>query len=546
MRRQGVLAGPVAAVKLLVATATAVVAPNAARADEPQELLFGARGKYVLSLRCHLARLGKLSPERTQDDFYDGSLVGAVKRFQRAHGLRQSGNVRHNTLTVLRADADGWVACWSAAASPSAPPPDRSPPPKAPKAAPPEPAKVPEAAKPPEAAAVPAPERPPAVPPNNAPTAAPAWSVTPGAMDRRLWHAPFWRASLISDTRAAVDRLRRVEAGGGFVRIDGKTTFTLDRPHPGAHQLCQRLAQEGLIDAMRCSGQYTLDLRQALNLFQHLNQLKQSDAIGTTTLERLNLPVAERISALTASLERLENGPAAQFDPQGRPFVVVNIPAQRLQFIENGVVKGEFKAVVGKPQSPSPQIAAFIVSLSLNPSWTPPKSIAAGLIAKQRRDPTYFERNGFHVRRIDANGQRGEVVPPHLLLEGKAGVVLERRPGRDNPLGVLRLDMPNPKTVYIHSTSQPEILLKSRRFESHGCVRVDDIVTLGALVATAGGRPLTAEELGARIARRAPDRTELSERIPLRTRVPVLWLNATSWADERGHLEYRLDHYASR
>jgi murein L,D-transpeptidase YcbB/YkuD len=48
-----------------------------------------------------------------------------------------------------------------------------------------------------------------------------------------------------------------------------------------------------------------------------------------------------------------------------------------------------------------------------------------------------------------------------------------QRPGPQNALGQVKLDMPNPFTVYLHDTPSKALFDQEQRTMSHGCIRTD-------------------------------------------------------------------------
>jgi glycerophosphoryl diester phosphodiesterase len=107
----------------LVATVLATTAMPAEARNKRLDLHRGSRGHAVTLVEARLARIGLL-PRSAVDRRYRAATVKAVKRFQRAHGLRANGRTNRRTwnaiLTVYsRAiaprPAPGWVRpSWGA------------------------------------------------------------------------------------------------------------------------------------------------------------------------------------------------------------------------------------------------------------------------------------------------------------------------------------------------------------------------------------------------------------------------------------------------
>ena len=62
------------------------------------------------------------------------------------------------------------------------------------------------------------------------------------------------------------------------------------------------------------------------------------------------------------------------------------------------------------------------------------------------------------------------------LREGRYRV--RQRPGPKNSLGLVKFVFPNDDNVYMHGTPAVSLFGRPRRDFSHGCIRVEDPVTL--------------------------------------------------------------------
>jgi hypothetical protein len=67
------------------------------------------------------------------------------------------------------------------------------------------------------------------------------------------------------------------------------------------------------------------------------------------------------------------------------------------------------------------------------------------------------------------------------LTEAAASLLTFRQePGSKNPLGKVRIDMPNRNAVYMHDTPMQRLFADDYCFLSHGCARVDGINDLAS------------------------------------------------------------------
>jgi hypothetical protein len=157
---------------------------------------------------------------------------------------------------------------------------------------------------------------------------------------------------------------------------------------------------------------------------------------------------------IAANLDRLRAMPR----DLGSRYVWVNVPAYRLDLIENGRAVASHRVIVGKPGKETPSFQAKITGVTVNPWWNVPCSIVDESVGKLiASNPKEATRRGY----VATKGPDGKLV-------------VRQRPGPDNALGRIKLEMPNPYDVYIHDTPSKDLFASSRRAFSHGCIRTED------------------------------------------------------------------------
>src|SRR3954467_11742042 len=72
--------------------------------------------------------------------------------------------------------------------------------------------------------------------------------------------------------------------------------------------------------------------------------------------------------------------PGAQIPVHG-PYVLVDAASARLYMIEDGRVRDSMKVIVGKPETPTPELKSVINYETLNPYWHVTADLAKTLIA---------------------------------------------------------------------------------------------------------------------------------------------------------------------
>jgi murein L,D-transpeptidase YcbB/YkuD len=250
-------------------------------------------------------------------------------------------------------------------------------------------------------------------------------------------------------------------------------------------------------------------------------ELVRLNALGDDADER------GRIPQLRANLERWRWLP--RYLPLRR--VEVRLAQFELYFHRENAPSARHAVIVGAQRTPSPVFAAEIVSVTLNPYWDPPASIAANeLLPRFRRNRAAARREGFEA--IDGSGR---VIDDVDWSARPFPYRLRQRPGEANALGRLRLDLPNPYAVYLHDTPNKRLFARDERAFSHGCIRVENPVALAA--ALMASPEWDEAELGAAI------ETGASQAIALPAPVPIYVLYFTAVAQADGSILYSNDLY---
>lgn len=319
---------------------------------------------------------------------------------------------------------------------------------------------------------------------------------------------------------------------GGWPTIPNDAKFAAGVAGPNDDLLRKRLIISGDLAAEKASGPFDADLTEAVTRFQARHGLAPTGVVTPRTLAALNVPVQKRIRQLEASLERLENM-NFQF---GERYVVVNLPAAFAEAVENDKVVRRYRVIVGKTEKPSPTLTAEITSVNLNPTWTVPSSISKTEIsAHMRKDPGYLAR--MHMEVLD--GHDNPIDPQSIDWSGThtPNFTVRQQSGTWNALGAVKIDMPNPYSVYMHDTNQRSLFSDDYRFDSHGCSRVDNVRDLAAWLLQEEMPKWNRAAIDAAIA------TGQREDIALPKKVPVAWVYLTAWMTKDQTIQFRNDIY---
>jgi murein L,D-transpeptidase YcbB/YkuD len=354
----------------------------------------------------------------------------------------------------------------------------------------------------------------------------------------RTIHMP--RASLptlssetVAATEQAIARYQQIVSSGGWPAVPPVNELRLGNRHPSVEVLRKRLSVSG--DLAQTAGRsdiYDSYVEAAVQRFQARNGLTVDGVARDETFSALNIPAATRLAQLNINLVRLR----AMSGSLGQRFVVVNIPAAQVEAIANGRVVSRHIAVVGKPDRPSPDIQSHIVEVNFNPYWTVPVSIVRkDLIPKMQAEPNYLADN--HIRIYDQHGTELAAQQINWNSEEAVNYRFRQDPGDFNSLGSIRINFPSTHGVYMHDTPSKNLFGEDFRYDSSGCVRVQNVRELvyWLLDETSGwGRAAIDQAIksGAR------------ENARLVHPVPLYWVYITAWATPDGVVQFRDDIYA--
>ncbi len=324
-----------------------------------------------------------------------------------------------------------------------------------------------------------------------------------------------------------------IQVRGGWPMIPADAKLAAGASGPNVALLRQRLVISDDMPAKDAAGDsYDAAVTEGVKRFQLRHGLDATGTVGAQTLKALNVPVGERIKQLEASLNRLL-GMDFQFAER---YVVVNIPAAFVEAVKNGKVERRYRVIVGKIDKPSPTLTAFITSVNLNPTWTVPLSITkTEIAAHMRKDPSYLSR--MHMRLLGAHDE--EISPASVDWSGdhSYNFTVRQDAGTWNALGYLKIDMPNPYSVYMHDTDTRKLFADDYRFDSHGCTRVDNVRDLAVWILQDGPPGWGRAQIDAGI---DAGQTHI---INLPHKIPVAWVYLTGWVTRDGTVQFREDVY---
>ncbi len=283
-------------------------------------------------------------------------------------------------------------------------------------------------------------------------------------------------------------------------------------------------------------------LVDAIVNFQERHGLEPDSVIGPATIAELRVPLARRARQIELTLERWRWLPDVAPDR----YVVVNIPGFRLYAFENDFIARHpalaMNVIVGQAtgRHDTPVFMATMNEVVFRPYWdVPPRIARTELIPIFRRQPSYFDREGFEIVRRGTGDAASTTFPPtpgSLARVVDGDLRLRQRPGPSNALGAVKFLFPNRYNVYLHDTPMRGLFARSRRDFSHGCIRTEHPADLAELVLR-GQSPWTRATIDSVM---SGGRTV---HVPIVRPVTVFVLYATAVVDATGDVSFYPDLY---
>ena len=240
----------------------------------------------------------------------------------------------------------------------------------------------------------------------------------------------------------------------------------------------------------------------------------------------------EKSETVAANMERWRWLPAA-LEPDR---IMVNAASAQLELWLGGKLMLTSRVIVGRPSSPTPILRAESAGITVNPPWIVPRSIAAKeILPKLKRDRGWLASHDMVLLDGPAGDLQGLSVNWRAIPAGTFPYQIRQYPGPHNPLGQIKLELPNRFDVYLHDTPDKAAFGRSRRYLSHGCVRVEQILPLASYALAAD---LSAMQYITQTIESGETAT-----IPLHKRLPVYFLYWTAVSGPEGKLNYYPDVY---
>jgi murein L,D-transpeptidase YcbB/YkuD len=329
----------------------------------------------------------------------------------------------------------------------------------------------------------------------------------------------------------AIQTYSDIVARGGWPVVPADKVLKPGIRDPSVVVLRQRLTASGDLPYGPVTDAFDSYVDTAVRKFQGRHGIPPDGVVGTSTFAAMNIPASVRLGQLTRNLDRLKPLVAKKLDR----FVIVNIPAARVEAVEFGRVVSRHIAVVGRIDRPSPLVTSKISEINFNPYWNvPPSLIKKDLIPYMQKDPNYLTKQ--HIRVFD---KAGSEVPPTAIdwnTDQAVNYRYKQDPGDFNSLGSVKINFRSPEGVYMHDTPNKGLFVDDYRFDSSGCVRVQNIRELITWILrdTPGWDANMVDQMF-----RTGERLDVKVVSP----VPLEWVYISAWATPDGVVNFRDDIY---
>ncbi len=343
---------------------------------------------------------------------------------------------------------------------------------------------------------------------------------------------PIFSPQTVSYTEQAIAQYQNLAAQGGWGEVPATKKLQLGVVDPDVVPLRKRLMVSGdLSQSAGLSQSFDSYVDAAVKRFQLRHGLPSDGVLGKYSYAAMNVGAATRLGQLQTNLGRLRE----KVGTLGDRYVLVNIPAAQIEAVENGRVVLRHTAIVGKIDRQTPIVNSRINEIIVNPYWTSPVSIVRkDIIPLMRKDPNYLKDS--HIRMFAPDGSEVDPLSVDWSTEEAAKYRFRQDPGNNNAMASVKINFPSPDGVYMHDTPQQSLFNKLMRFDSSGCVRVQNVRDLVTWILrdTPGWDRQHFE---------AAIKSGKSQPVAVTNPVPVHFLYVSAWSTGPGVVQFRDDVY---
>ncbi|MER8973877.1 MULTISPECIES: L,D-transpeptidase family protein [unclassified Mesorhizobium] len=343
---------------------------------------------------------------------------------------------------------------------------------------------------------------------------------------------PIFSLQTVSFTEQAIMQYQNIVAQGGWEQVPDTKKLQLGVEDPDVVPLRRRLMISGdLAQSAGLSEAFDSYVDSALKRFQLRHGLPADGTTGKYTFAAMNVSAPVRLGQLQTNLQRLRE----RAGTLGNRYVLVDIPAAQIEAVENDRVVLRHTAIVGKIDRQTPIVDSKINEIIVNPYWNAPVSIVRkDIIPLMRKDPNYLKDS--HIRLFAPDGSEVDPMTVDWSTDDAAKYRFRQDPGSGNAMASVKINFPSPDGVYMHDTPQQSLFGKLMRFDSSGCVRVQNVRDLVTwILRDTPGWDRQHFEAAIKTGENTP--------VQVTNPVPVYFLYVSAWSTGPGVVQFRDDIY---
>ena len=274
-----------------------------------------------------------------------------------------------------------------------------------------------------------------------------------------------------------IDALQFYRTLHGLERIKYAKDLRLGDSYPYISDIKKRLILTGdMLNRNNTSELFDEDLKRAIYSYRTRFKLEHNGLVDKILVYYLNRPMHLLTEKIIVNLDKLKVFPNS-FPAE---YIKVNIPDFRMNYYRDGNSILEMRAVVGRPERPTPIFSSYMTYLEINPTWTIPENLVRrDLIIALHEHPDYLKEHNIHVfygwkKRGEMKNFKPEMLFPYAdKSKGHIPYRFVQYPGDDNALGRIKFMFPNKYSVYLHDTDNKSLFQYRYRVYSSGCMRLE-------------------------------------------------------------------------
>ena len=197
----------------------------------------------------------------------------------------------------------------------------------------------------------------------------------------------------------------------------------------------------------------------------------------------------------------------------------------------------QMRVIVGKENRPTNSFKTTVTGVRFNPTWTVPPTIKKeDYLPKLSQDPEYLAKRGIDIRHEGKSIDPLSVDWTKVTWDEAKNLTMVQQPGATNPLGRVRILMPNNYNIYLHDTNDRNVFVRNNRTLSSGCIRVEKPEELANFILDDNTGWSTAEM-------QAIFDSEKMRDVRAQAQIPVYLVYNTIWETDGGKIIYGYDLY---